>query len=65
MFDSAVQIVGGPVVGAIGTFASIRVALLAGAAAFGPAAAGIEAASRRIRPRTAGLVAEAEAGLPN
>ncbi len=65
MFDSAGQIVGGPVVGAIGTFASIRVALLAGAAALGPAAACIEAASRRIRPRTAGTVAEAEAGLPS
>ena len=64
MFDSAGQIAGGPVVGAIGTFASIRVALLAGAAALGPAAACIEAASRRIRPRSAGTVAEAEAGLP-
>ena len=39
--------------------------LLAGAAALGPAAACIEAASRRIRPRTAGTVAEAEAGLPS
>ncbi len=53
MFDSAGQIIGGPVVGAIGTFASIRVALLAGAAALAPAAACIEAASRRIRPRSA------------
>ncbi len=53
MFDSAGQIIGGPVVGAIGTFASIRVALLAGAAALAPAAACIEAASRRIRPRQA------------
>jgi MFS transporter, DHA3 family, tetracycline resistance protein len=65
MFDSAGQIVGGPVVGAIGTFASIRVALLAGAAALGPAVACIEAASRRIRPRIAGTVAEAEAELPS
>jgi DHA3 family tetracycline resistance protein-like MFS transporter len=65
MFDSAGQIVGGPVVGAIGTFASIRVALVAGAAALGPAAACVEAASRRIRPRTAGPVAEAAPGLPN
>ena len=30
MFDSAGQIVGGPVVGAIGTLASLRIALLAG-----------------------------------
>ncbi len=64
MFDSAGQIVGGPVVGAIGTFASIRVALLAGAAALAPAAGCIAAASRRIRPRTAPIVTEAEAGLP-
>jgi MFS transporter, DHA3 family, tetracycline resistance protein len=51
MFDSAGQILGGPVVGAIGTLASLRIALLAGAAALGPAAACIAAASRRIRPR--------------
>ncbi len=65
MFDSAGQIIGGPIVGAVGTFASIRVALLAGAAALAPAAGCIEAASRRIRPRTARPVAEAEteAGL--
>jgi hypothetical protein len=61
MFDSAGQIVGGPVVGVIGTFASIRVALLAGAAALAPAAACISAASRRIAPRAAETVAEAEA----
>jgi MFS transporter, DHA3 family, tetracycline resistance protein len=62
MFDSAGQIIGGPVIGAIGTFASIRVALLAGAAALVPAAGCIEAASRRIRPRAARPIAEAEAG---
>ena len=50
MFDSGGQILGGPVVGAIGTVASVRIALLAGAAALGPAAACIAAASRRIRP---------------
>ena len=50
MFDSGGQILGGPVVGAIGTVASLRIALLAGAAALGPAAACIAAASRRIRP---------------
>jgi DHA3 family tetracycline resistance protein-like MFS transporter len=53
MFDSAGQIAAGPLIGAIGTFASIRVALLAGAAALAPAAACIDAASRRIRPRAA------------
>ena len=54
MFDSGGQILGGPVVGAIGTVASLRIALLAGAAALGPAAACIAAASRRIRPVTGG-----------
>ena len=54
MFDSGGQILGGPVVGAIGTVASVRIALLAGAAALGPAAACIAAASRRIRPVTGG-----------
>jgi hypothetical protein len=54
MFDSGGQIVGGPVIGAIGTLASIRVALLAGGAALAPAAACLAAASRRIRPREAG-----------
>jgi hypothetical protein len=52
MFDSAGQMLGGPVIGVIGTLATLRIALLAGAAALGPAAAFIGAASRRIRPRT-------------
>jgi DHA3 family tetracycline resistance protein-like MFS transporter len=51
MFDSAGQILGGPAFGVIGTLATIRVALLTGAAALGPAAACVAAASRRIRPR--------------
>jgi MFS transporter, DHA3 family, tetracycline resistance protein len=38
MFDSGGQIIGGPGIGAIGTLASIRAALLAGAAALAPAA---------------------------
>ncbi len=61
MFDSAGQIVGGPIIGVIGTLASIRIALLVGAAALAPATAFIAAASRRIRPRTAATVADAEA----
>jgi hypothetical protein len=61
MFDSAGQIVGGPVIGAIGTLTSIRIALLAGAAALAPAAACVAAASRRIRPRTTATVARTEA----
>jgi MFS transporter, DHA3 family, tetracycline resistance protein len=60
MFDSAGQIIGGPVIGVIGTLASIRIALLAGAATLAPAAACIGAASRRIRPRTSGTVGDAE-----
>jgi len=61
MFDSAGQIVGGPVIGVIGTLASIRIALLTGAGALAPAAACVVAASRRIRPRPVATVAEAEA----
>ena len=64
MFDSGGQIVGGPAIGAIGTLASIRAALLAGAAALAPAAACLIAASRRIRPRMAGTAADADAGMP-
>jgi MFS transporter, DHA3 family, tetracycline resistance protein len=60
MFDSAGQIAGGPVIGVIGTLASVRIALLTGAAALAPAAACVAAASRRIRPRAT----EAAAGLP-
>jgi MFS transporter, DHA3 family, tetracycline resistance protein len=60
MFDSGGQIVGGPVIGAVGTLTSIRIALLAGAAALAPAAACVALASRRIRPRTRATVAEAE-----
>jgi len=60
MFDSAGQIAGGPVIGIIGTLASVRIALLTGAAALAPAAACVAAASRRIRPRGT----EAAAGLP-
>lgn len=51
MCDSAGQIAGGPVIGLIGTLASLRIALLAGAAALAPAVACVAAASRRIRPR--------------
>jgi MFS transporter, DHA3 family, tetracycline resistance protein len=64
MFDSGGQIIAGPVIGAIGTLASIRVALLAGAAALGPAAACLAAASRRLRPQPSVAVTSEEiAGL--
>jgi MFS transporter, DHA3 family, tetracycline resistance protein len=49
MFDSGGQIVGGPVIGAIGVLATIRIALLAGAAALAPAAGLVVAATRRVR----------------
>jgi MFS transporter, DHA3 family, tetracycline resistance protein len=51
MFDSGGQITGGPVIGAIGVLATIRIALLAGAAALAPAAALLVAATRRVRIR--------------
>jgi len=51
MFDSGGQITGGPVIGAIGVLATIRVALLAGAAALAPAAGLLVAATRRVRIR--------------
>jgi MFS transporter, DHA3 family, tetracycline resistance protein len=53
MFDSGGQIFGGPVVGVIGALTSVRIGLLAGAAALAPAAGCLGAASRRIRSRPA------------
>jgi DHA3 family tetracycline resistance protein-like MFS transporter len=63
MFDSGGQIIGGPVFGVIGTLTSIRIALLAGAAALAPAIACLAAASGRIRPR-APERSQAAPGLP-
>jgi MFS transporter, DHA3 family, tetracycline resistance protein len=63
MFDSGGQIIGGPVFGVIGTLTSIRIALLAGAAALAPAIACLAAASSRIRPR-APERSRAAPGLP-
>ena len=54
LLDSAGQIVGGPIVGAIGVAASVRAALLAGGVALGPAAALLAAAARRVRFRRPG-----------
>jgi MFS transporter, DHA3 family, tetracycline resistance protein len=61
MFDSGGQIIGGPIIGLIGTLTSIRIALITGAATMAPAAAFVVAASRRIRPQVSGTVADAEA----
>jgi MFS transporter, DHA3 family, tetracycline resistance protein len=58
MFDSGGQIIGGPVIGGVGNLVSIRAALLAGAAALGPAIGFLAAASRRIRPKAADESAE-------
>ncbi len=49
MFDSGGQMLGGPIVGWIGLSRSIRAALYAGAAAFGPALLLLVAATRRVR----------------
>jgi DHA3 family tetracycline resistance protein-like MFS transporter len=49
MCDSGGQIVGGPAIGAVGNLVSVRAALLAGAAALGPAMLLLIAATRRIR----------------
>jgi DHA3 family tetracycline resistance protein-like MFS transporter len=61
MFDSGGQIAGGPVIGAIGVLASIRVALLASAVALAPAVAFLVAATRRLRAQ-AGVVPDEAAG---
>jgi DHA3 family tetracycline resistance protein-like MFS transporter len=47
MFDSGGQILGGPVVGAIGSLVSIRAAMLAGAAALAPAVLMLAGLTRR------------------
>jgi MFS transporter, DHA3 family, tetracycline resistance protein len=51
MFDSGGQIVGGPIVGVIGVLTTIRIALVAGAAALVPAAGLLAAATRKVRAR--------------
>jgi MFS transporter, DHA3 family, tetracycline resistance protein len=63
MFDSAGQIAGGPVIGVVGALTSIRIGLLAGAAALAPAAGCLAAASRRIRPASVAAT-RLDAGAP-
>jgi DHA3 family tetracycline resistance protein-like MFS transporter len=53
MCDAAGQIVGGPAVGVVGNLVSVGAALLAGAAALGPALGLLVAASRKIHAATA------------
>jgi MFS transporter, DHA3 family, tetracycline resistance protein len=55
MSDSGGQILGGPVIGAIGNLVSIRAALLAGAVALGPAIGLLAVAGRRVRALTPDL----------
>jgi MFS transporter, DHA3 family, tetracycline resistance protein len=59
LFDSGGQIAGGPVIGAIGVLATVRVALLAGAVALVPAAGLLVAATRRVRIPYSASVADA------
>jgi MFS transporter, DHA3 family, tetracycline resistance protein len=54
MCDSGGQIIGGPAIGIVGNLVSIRAALLAGAAALGPALGLLIAATRRIHATAAG-----------
>ncbi|TQS41236.1 MFS transporter [Cryptosporangium phraense] len=49
MFDATGQVVGGPAIGAIGTWWSLRAALVAGSAALIPAAGLLVVARRRVR----------------
>ncbi|GAA0260780.1 tetracycline efflux MFS transporter TetA(P) [Cryptosporangium japonicum] len=53
MFDATGQVLGGPALGAIGTWWSLRAALLAGASALAPAAVLLITARRRLRAATA------------
>lgn len=64
LFDSAGQIAGGPVIGAVGLLASVRAALLASAVALGPAAALLAAATRLVHPRQRPDVSDAAAAGP-
>ncbi|MER5319553.1 MFS transporter [Streptosporangium roseum] len=56
MFDSGGQIIGGPLVGAIGSVVSIRAALTAGAALLVPAVLFLAGADRRIKAALADAV---------
>lgn len=60
LFDSCGQILGGPLIGLVGTLATVRAALLCGAAAFIPATALLALANTQVTSNTA----SAEAGGP-
>ncbi|SHM48967.1 MFS transporter, DHA3 family, tetracycline resistance protein [Cryptosporangium aurantiacum] len=67
MFDATGQVVGGPALGAIGTYWSLRAALVVSAAALAPAAALLLAARRRLRrsgPRSLPAAAPRPAAQP-
>ncbi|GAA3382343.1 tetracycline efflux MFS transporter TetA(P) [Cryptosporangium minutisporangium] len=58
MFDATGQVVGGPALGAIGTWWSLRAALVAGAVALAPAAALLLVARNRLRAASAETASE-------
>ena len=62
MCDASGQIAGGPAIGAVGNLVSVRAALLAGAAALGPALILLIGATRRIRAEFATVAAADPAG---
>ncbi|MFG1924067.1 MFS transporter [Cryptosporangium sp. NPDC048952] len=59
MFDATGQVIGGPALGAIGTWWSLRAALVAGSVALAPAAALLVLARRRLRVAAAATPADA------
>jgi MFS transporter, DHA3 family, tetracycline resistance protein len=65
MFDSGGQIAGGPIIGAVGVLASIRVALLAGGLALAPAAGFLAAATKRIKVHDAAAGQSADDAVGN
>ncbi|NUP15605.1 MAG: MFS transporter [Streptomyces sp.] len=64
MFDSGGQIVGGPLVGAIGSAVSVRAALMSGAAVLVPAIVFLLGLSRKAEPAVARRTPAEEPSLP-
>jgi DHA3 family tetracycline resistance protein-like MFS transporter len=64
MCDAGGQIAGGPAIGVVGNLVSVRAALLAGAAALGPAMILLVSATRRIRAEFATVAAADPADEP-
>jgi hypothetical protein len=64
MFDSGGQIIGGPMVGAIGSAVSVRAALMSGAALLVPAIVFLVGLSRTTKPAVAGPIPGEELNVP-